>query len=181
MQKVALVIGHSTIKQGAMNKSRGISEFNFNNRLARAIKDKVTGAKVELVYREGSYSALPGQINKLKPDFIISLHCNAFNEKIRGAETLYFKGSKKGSKLASLLQKKVFEALGIKNRGTKPKVGTHEGRAGDRGGHLLQNTNAPCIIAEPFFIDNNLDLSNAERKFSLLVDAYVNAIETIEF
>ncbi|MDY7034072.1 MAG: N-acetylmuramoyl-L-alanine amidase, partial [Thermodesulfobacteriota bacterium] len=63
--------------------------------------------------------------------------------------------------------------LGLKNRGLKPKT------AEDRGGYLLRNTIAACVIAEPFFIDNNEDLKTAIDKRDLLVKAYANGIEAI--
>jgi N-acetylmuramoyl-L-alanine amidase len=61
--------------------------------------------------------------------------------------------------------------LNLPNRGIKPKT------TEDRGGTLLKYTNAPCIIAEPFFIDNDNDLDRALEDLDGLAKAYANAID----
>ncbi len=86
---------------------------------------------------------------------------------------LYYHRSIKGKLIAGILNEQLVEALSLKNRGLKPKASE------DRGGHLLKNTVAPCVIAEPFFIDNNKDLETAIDKRELLVKAYANGIEAI--
>ncbi|KKK66742.1 hypothetical protein LCGC14_2961020, partial [marine sediment metagenome] len=49
--------------------------------------------------------------------------------------------------------------------------------AEDRGGYLLRYTKAPCILAEPFFIDNNDDLARAQVDLDGLASVYANAID----
>ena len=49
----------------------------------------------------------------------------------------------------------------------------------DRGGYLLKYTNAPCVIAESFFIDNDDDLARAQEDLEGLAEAYVRAIDRI--
>ena len=71
--------------------------------------------------------------------------------------------------MADILQKHFLKELELKDRGVIGKT------AEDRGGYLLRYTNAPCVIAEPFFIDNDNEYSSAD--FDKLVTAYVNAIE----
>ena len=73
--------------------------------------------------------------------------------------------------MAGILNEQLADALGLRNRGVKPK------NAEDRGGYLLKNTEAPCVIAEPFFIDNNEDLRTATGKREMLVKAYARGIE----
>lgn len=65
------------------------------------------------------------------------------------------------------------DALGINDRGIKPKT------AEDRGGFLLRYTSMPCLIAEPFFIDNDEDLAKANSNRDELVQAYADAITEI--
>ncbi|MCP4503027.1 MAG: N-acetylmuramoyl-L-alanine amidase, partial [Deltaproteobacteria bacterium] len=117
-----------------------------------------------------TYRALPKQINEHHPDLVVSLHCNAFNKKATGTETLYYHASTEGKRMASLLQRKIVDVLGLADRGIKPK------HSEDRGGYLLRETNAPCVLAEPFFIDNNKDLKIAQANHSDLVRAYADAI-----
>ncbi|RLI51747.1 MAG: hypothetical protein DRO93_15805, partial [Candidatus Thorarchaeota archaeon] len=168
----ALVIGHKKTSPGAINKKTGITEFEFNDDLAIRIEKKVKNVDIQRVYRR-TYKELPHDINELDPDFIISLHCNAFNEKASGTEVLYYHRSEKGKKMAEILLKHLVEHLKLPNRGIKPKT------AEDRGGYLLRYTKAPCIIAEPFFIDNDDDLARAQEDIDGLAEAYAKTIEEI--
>jgi len=172
MKKCALVIGHKKSSPGAVNKDLGLTEFAFNESLAMAIEQKVHDVEVQRIYRR-TYASLPDDVNEYEPDFIISLHCNAFNEKASGTEVLFYHRSNAGKTMAAILHKKLVAALGLKDRGIKPKT------AEDRGGYLLKKTSAPCIISEPFFIDNNDDLKTVMDQHDDLVAAYASAIEEI--
>jgi len=178
MIKIALIVGHSETSQGATNKTCGTSEFEFNKPLAIKIADLLyqNGVAVDIVYREGTYTGLPGLVNLTDASIAISLHCNAFNKKQNGTETLHYVKSKNGKRLAGLLQYEIVKCLGLKDRGLKPCQAKHKGKAGDRGGYLLKYTNMPCVITEPFFIDCDKSLNLAQSKFDELAQAYVNAI-----
>lgn len=166
----ALVIGHKKSSPGAVNPRTGLSEFVFNDDLSRRIEEKVQGVEVQRVYRR-TYQELPEDINALGPDFIVSLHCNAFNGKASGTEVLYYHRSSKGQAIAEVLLRHLVNYLGLPNRGLKPCT------AEDRGGYLLCYTKAPCVIAEPFFIDNDRDLARAQEDLDGLASAYARAIE----
>ncbi|MDH5178034.1 MAG: N-acetylmuramoyl-L-alanine amidase [Gammaproteobacteria bacterium] len=172
MKKCALVIGHKRASPGASNKASGLTEFAFNDGLAFDIEKNVNGVEVQRIYRR-TYETLPGDINEFEPDFIVSLHCNAYNASASGTEVLFYHRSAKGKQMAEILQTKLQAALGLKSRGIKPKT------AEDRGGHLLKLTKAPCVIAEPFFIDNDSDLQIATTKRAGLIEAYARGIEEI--
>lgn len=172
MKTCALVIGHKKSSPGAVNRAAGLTEFHYNDLLSMDIESAVKGVEVQRVYRR-TYDSLPADINELDPDFIVSLHCNAFNEKASGTEVLYYHRSQNGKKMADILNTNLVNALGLRDRGIKPKT------AEDRGGYLLKTTNAPCVIAEPFFMDNDDDLKAATDHRDALVQAYANAIEAI--
>lgn len=172
MKHCALVIGHKKDKPGAANADSNLTEFVFNEQLAKDIKATINQVDITLVYRK-SYQTLPNDINVLNADFIISLHCNAFNKKAAGCEMLYYHKSTSGKAIAEILQKNIQAALGNNDRGVKPKGSE------DRGGYLLRYTNALCIIAEPFFIDNNDELALAQDNYQALVQAYANSVEQI--
>lgn len=172
MKKCALVIGHKKTSPGASNKATGLTEFVFNDALAIDIEKEVTGVEVQRVYRR-TYDSLPNDINELNPDFIVSLHCNAFDGSATGTEVLYYHRSIKGKLMAQILDDHLVNALELKSRGIKPKT------AEDRGGPLLKGTKAPCVIAEPFFIDNDSDLKVATDNRKKLVKAYVEGIQAI--
>lgn len=172
--KVAIVVGHRKGSPGAINKITGISEFSFNSDLAEFIKASIAFCQTVVVYRE-SYQGLPGKINELQPDFIIAFHCNAYEPppgkpRASGTETLYHHSSSKSKKLATILQNKLVACLGLPDRGIKARG------VEDRGGYLLKNTNAPCVIPEPFFIDNDEDLTIAQCHKDELALACIESI-----
>jgi len=186
--RVAVIIGHNNKDEGARNKNFEASEFSFNEKLAKNIQLnyhslvdfsqeinlKIDQAEIEIVYRETNYSELPRQINELNPDLIVSLHCNAFNEEVNGCEMLYYHKSEAGKKVAQIFQNEIVNLFENKDRGIKPKTSE------DRGGYLLRYTNAPCIIAEPFFIDNDEEYLKARELFDSgeLTSAYCECIDS---
>lgn len=168
----ALVIGHTKESPGAMNRNEGLTEFWFNYRLGLRIVKMIEGVDIYTIYRS-TYKRLPFDVNKVKPDFVVSLHCNAFNEKASGTEVLYYHKSKDGKKMADIFVDGLVGHLRLPNRGSKPKTSE------DRGGYLLRYTDAPCIIVEPFFIDNDSDVCEAKRDLEGLVRVYSKAIQDI--
>jgi len=84
---------------------------------------------------------------------------------------LYYHKSKISKQFADILQQKFVKFLELTDRGSRGKTSE------DRGGYLLKKTQAPCIIAEPFFIDNDNDY----KKIGLiginkLIESYRSAI-----
>ena len=169
--KIAIIIGHSYKSQGAKNENSGTTEFSFNEAIASDLAQNLTKAGIdhEIVYRD-KYADLPSKINALSPSHIVSLHCNAFNGEATGTETLYYHSSANSKRMAELFQTNTCSALGLTDRGILPR------HSEDRGGFLLASTNAPCVICEPFFIDNDSDYETAYEKYDLLVDAYTLSI-----
>ena len=88
MKKCALVIGHKKSSPGAVNETSNVSEFSFNDLLSIDIESEVKDVIVQRIYRR-TYQNLPDDINEYKPDFTISLHCNAFDKTATGTEVLY--------------------------------------------------------------------------------------------
>jgi len=174
--KIAVVVGHQEKSPGAINKDFGVSEFAFNRILAHDIE--LNFAKYNksdecgVVYRETTFKELPDQLNELGMDLIVSLHANAFNGEAFGCEMLYYHKSEKGKKVAQILQDKLLTLFQSNDRGIKPRT------TEDRGGYLLRYTKAPCVICEPFFIDENEDYRDAQKHFDSgeLTKAYCEAI-----
>lgn len=168
---IALVIGHSNKSKGAYNKNYKISEFEFNEKLVNLISKDLNkeSIKNQIVYRT-NYNELPNKINELKSDFIVSFHCNAFNTKASGTEMLYYHSSKNGKLIAEIFQTNIVSCLGLPDRNVKPK------HSEDRGGYLLRYTNAPCIITEPFFIDNDNDYKLVMEKYFAFIKANVDSV-----
>ena len=172
-----LVVGHRQSQKGARMIQNNIFEFDFNSEIAQSVKQQVTKANVSILFRDNNsqgYTRLPAKINALQPKFIVSLHFNASDRaSANGTEMLYYHSSKKGHKMALIMQRHVLASLGLKNRFTK-KV-----KATERGGHLLKYTTAPCIITEPFFGSNAHDELTAINKKQDLITAYASGIDDI--
>ncbi|OQK43992.1 hypothetical protein XM72_c10883 [Vibrio vulnificus] len=170
--RIAIVIGHSVLSQGAKNEQLGLSEYQFNELIAQDVARELVkeGFTPFIIYRQ-AYVDLPNDINQTNPDLILSLHCNAFDAKASGTTMIYCGGSTKGKIFAECLQQSVVNALGLRDRGI-------EGRTTGRGVTLLKNTKAPVVIAEPFFIDNYDELLSVLEKedHNVLSNAYVSAI-----
>lgn len=175
---IILVIGHGGIKHdpGAININLGITEFDWNNNFVQNIlKPLLKKEKIpfKIVYRR-EYKSLPMDINQIsnKEDIILSFHCNAVdNFRVSGTETLYYKGSKKGKRLAEVINSAIVNALNLRDRGIKPKS------KGDRGAYLLQKTIAPCVILESFFISNDNDLKIATMSMDRLANELIKGIK----
>lgn len=174
--KVAVVVGHSKTSQGAMNKRYDVTEFQFFESLAQDIKNNFSdfnmSDEIVVIHRENGYAKLPFEINSFKVDLVVSLHANAFNTQAEGCEMLYYHKSKEGKRIATIFQNRLQKLLANTDRGIKPKTSE------DRGGYLLKETHAPCIICEPFFIDNDEDFGFAQMMFERceMTTAYCEAI-----
>lgn len=173
--KVALVIGHKKSSPGACNSTYGICEFEFNDRLVQKIDCLIDErCESEIIYRD-EYKALPDKVNQLNPNFVVCFHANAFDTHVSGAETLYYYKSKRGKKIAEIFQNKLVSNLKLNNRGIKAKSSEQ------RGGYMLKYTNAPCIILEPFFIDNDVECKKMSGDWKKLASACRDSIyEVIE-
>ena len=161
--RVALVIGHKFTSGGAVSFNH-TTEFEYNEELVGMIASNLSDEPdIEvLIFHRKNYKDLPDEINEKNPDFVISFHCNAYDTRATGSEVLYYHKSKAGMLLADELQSSIHSCLGLVNRGIKPKTSE------DRGGYLLTYTKAPCVILEPFFIDNPLDFSvGSDLKYEL--------------
>lgn len=174
---VAIVVGHSNERRGASNPDTGMSEYIFNYKVAEDIASSLNDDESHnvngiVVLRKTSLRALPNAVNATGAVLCLSLHCNAFNTKARGCETLYHHTSKQGKVLAQYVQHELVELMNSSDRGIKAKSSE------DRGGYMLRETNMPCVIAEPFFIDEEEDykLGMQYRDDGRLAGAYTRAI-----
>lgn len=171
-KQCVLVVGHKKESPGAVNENLGMSEFEFNEKLVPIIEKKVKLTIVQRIHRR-TYETLPGDINTINSDFVVSLHCNNYDSKASGSEVLYYHQSEKGRVMAEILLKQLVDYLKLPDRGVTPKT------VEDESGYLLCYTNAPCIIAKPFFIDNDDDLARAMENLDGLAEAYARGLDEI--
>lgn len=154
MKRVLVMPGHSYKDPGAINEKLGVTEYQYCLERVLELLRRDTWDDIDIVLktRNLSYRSLSDEVNTLNPDYIIELHLNAANGVAQGTETLYCSVSSRGKKMAEIIQKNFIKRIGLKNRGIKPKA------KGERGGHILWTTKAPCVIVEPFFLDSTTEL-----------------------
>lgn len=171
-KNVCVIIGHGGNDCGAINPTTKETELGYNTDLADKVKEELLkyGYNVDIYNRGYNSVENVSLLNKKGYDLLISLHCNAYNGYAHGTEVLYWNTSKKGQVLAQALQESIVDTLGLTDRGLKPI------KNGDRGAYLLRKTNAPCVIIEPFFIDNDNDFNVGKEKKDEYVQAIVNGI-----
>jgi len=181
MKKCALVVGHTAARSGARNAVYNISEFQWNDRLVHLLADSLHDPieeptlETEIIYR-ATYNQLPNDVNAVNPDFVVSFHCNAYNQQASGTETLYYHSSTKGKAIAQIFQDNIVSVLRLPDRGIKPKG------AEDRGGYLLRYTKAPAVLLEPFFIDNVKDYDRVTIIFQNYLQALRKSLfETVDY
>ena len=168
---IALVVGHNYKSKGAYNAYKNTYEYELNFFEAEYVSEILDerGIENQIILRD-EYKDLPDKVNKLNPNLIISFHHNAYNGKASGTETLYYHKSRKGKTLANIMQYNITNVLKLPNRGSKPRSSE------DRGGYLLRYTNAPCIILEPCFMDNDIELEYFINNQAKYCEAVVKSI-----
>jgi len=163
--KLAIVVGHNEVSQGATRNDTGVTEYVYNSELASMMKiiadRQYRNMEVKVFHRQsgGGYSS---EINRVYADVdmwgadaSIELHFNSFGDSsVSGTETLS-SGSRGSLILAEEVQMEMVETLGLKDRGIKIRNRRTKGR-----GYLsLISGSAPAILVEPFFGTSERGLS----------------------
>ena len=183
---VAVCVGHSRSgDRGAVNVE-GITEWAFNQPLAKRVCELIEAAGHSTVlvdrYEGNGYGTamqwLAQHLKDLKVDVAIELHFNcADSSYANGYEFLHWFCSPKGLKLADELSHTLAKAFpNQKNRGLK------QINSEDRGGLFLRKTHCPSVICEPFFgsnaTENCLYFSKREELAKAYADGILNWIVT---
>jgi len=188
MLKVAVIVGHNSVKQGAINLD-GESEYSFNNDVAEQIKiisENYDDIDIKIFYREykeeyfdskGNYLTgkeireVYNRVDEWGPDLSMELHFNSSsNPKHLGTEVLS-SGSKKSLLFADIVCKKLYKCFNRKGR--KGRRGVKIKKKG-RGSISLLAGKAPAILTEPFFGSNQYDCMYADK--TELAKAYFEGI-----
>ncbi|MGA0241789.1 MAG: N-acetylmuramoyl-L-alanine amidase [Candidatus Marinamargulisbacteria bacterium] len=136
--------GHGGRDPGAVNHKNDYEKY-YTLDIAKRIKRelRLKGAKAVLLRTNDTNPSLyqrVRKINKLKGDFMVSVHVNSFiNQHANGTETYYYKAKEK--KAAKAIQRQMVRHLGLKNNGIK------HARM-----YVLKNTHVPGVLIEPCFM-----------------------------
>lgn len=171
----AIVVGHNSVAQGAVRVTDGVTEFEWNNRLAGMIKSHNPGLiQVFNRVRGRGYSAeideVYSKVDASGAKLVVELHFNgAGDPSVKGGETLS-SGSNGSMKLANIVRRRVDGVLGGPDRGVKVKKRT------DRGGRSLHAGRAPAVLDEPYFGSNAESCAVADDAMDELAEAYYRSI-----
>lgn len=151
--KLAVVVGHNPVRQGAVRPDTGETEFEWNSRLAAHIQERAAefpDITVKVFFREPGASTraeiadVYRRCDEWGADATVELHFNSHhNPNATGTETLT-SGSYLSMRYAEALQEEMLDALDLKDRGKKIV------RKG-RGAASLISGRAPAALIEPFF------------------------------
>lgn len=167
MNKIAIVVGHDSIEQGAYSSLLKQSEFAYHSEVVKHLP-------FDIYYRptKGNYYQkmveLSKQINGKGYKAVIELHFNSFNGNANGCEALYFNSSTVGKRYAEVFCNELTKEYKTVNRGAK-----FISNQNDRGYWFLKLMDAPSLILEPFFGDNKESLNFKDHA------KYANIIERV--
>jgi N-acetylmuramoyl-L-alanine amidase len=153
--EIAIVVGHTKLRQGACSPHDIQCEWAFNKALAEELSD-IADIYYYDSYNLGYKSMVKRnavKMNKQDYKLVIELHYNAASPSANGCEALYYFRNKKTKKLAEEFCRMYVAAIGGKNRGAKALVSKR-----DRGFWAVFYPTAPTIILEPFFGTNKKDV-----------------------
>jgi N-acetylmuramoyl-L-alanine amidase len=166
--KIALIVGHNSLAQGAVRVTDGQTEWVWNGRLAGMING-LAPSQTRIFHR----IAGPGEIANCYReaadwgcDCTVELHFNSFSaSSATGTETLHAAASTAGRELAQRVQRAMVAALGLRDRGLLPIA-----RNG-RGGAALHAIQPPAILVEPYFGSNRADCVRTDDRMGALARA----------
>ena len=159
--KIFINPGHMpNVDSGAVNEHLILRECDIalSIGILLAHKLKITGHKVKLLQSNNlcgespDYPNICAIANNWQADIFISLHCNAFNTKARGTETLCYNKNSNAGALAQLIQLQLINSLqnfdaALPDRGIKQRPDLA----------VLRCTTMPAVLIEMAFIDNDND------------------------
>lgn len=146
---------------GTWNPESGVRECDIAKSVADRVKKYLedVGYDVKILQSDSLWDVC-NTSNAWNANLFVSIHCNASATRTaRGTETWYWYGSNNGRILATCINSEILSLVnGLWNRGVK-----------DGNFYVLRNTDAPAVLVELAFLDNNDDeylLVSNEDKFA---------------
>ena len=174
---IALCVGHSRPNDSGASSVTGVTEWDYNSKLADLISKnlKITH-KVYSTYKGSSYwNSMKWLAKTLRADDIeaaIELHFNAATPSANGHEWLFWHTSSKGRLFARALRDSFEDCYpDLRSRGIKPR------QKRSRGAGFLRLTSCPALIAEPFFGSNTENWDFAIKNMEDIASTISSGIE----
>lgn len=176
--RLAVIVGHTATVPGMrMVAPLASPEYFWNVLVAEAMDrhmKRVGGAYLKIFTRDMvGLTRTYKNVNAWGATLALELHCNAFDGKVRGTETLYGGKHPKSEDLAKAIQKSVctlFERDEKGDRGIKKPTET------ERGFWNVNLANCPSVLIEPFFGDSIEECTRAKLKEA---DYPITLVETL--
>lgn len=167
-------------------------EYEFNRDIVRRIIEKLDAEGIRsfnVVPEVDTDNFLEGRVNRANskvsdlPKIFVSVHANAgparsskhwTTDSIKGIETWFYHGSKRGQRLAAVFQRHLIDFTGFANRHLKSRP--------EKQFYVLRKTRMPAVLTENGFYNNRaeaLELMKEEVR-QQVADAHVAAIVEIE-
>lgn len=175
--------GHGISTQGKRSPDGALLEYKYCREVADLVVDKlqtlgIEAQRIPIDDEDMSINKRCKLINKINPDLVVSVHCNAMGN---GSEWMPAKGwsafvYNKASKRSRLLAECLYDSAlkrGLKTRKPTPKQKYWEQNLG-----ICRMTKCPAVLTENLFQDNKEDvqllLSNEGK--DKIVDLHVEGI-----
>jgi N-acetylmuramoyl-L-alanine amidase len=144
--KIVVNGGHEpNVDSGAVGSRSTEAEVTQKLMLLVSAYLEKAGCKVMAV-QTADLAEICNVTNRWGADILVSIHCNAFNQKAKGTETFAYYGSNAGDALAHHIQSQIVSSIGTIDRGVK-----------EAGYYVLKHTKCPAVLVETAFIDNKGD------------------------
>ena len=136
----------------------GLTEAEVAMRIAKRVSRYLAAASYSTkVFQYDGLEEIVDVANYWDAELFVSIHCNAFDGRTQGTETIYYEHSAESKLLAQAIQRQIVANLGTVDRGIKDKI------AGGYDAYVCKYTHCPAVLIETAFIDNyedNLLLKN---------------------
>lgn len=175
--------GHGISTLGKRSPDSSLLEYKYCREIADRVVDKLQalGVKVQRIPVDDTDISLSERcrlINKINPELLVSIHCNAMGNGSQWMSAkgwgayVYNKASQKSRKLAECLHD---EAL---KQGLKIRKPSSTQKYWEQNLGICRMTNCPAVLTENLFMDNKEDvkLLLSEEGKNKIIDLHVKGI-----
>lgn len=178
LKRFAIIVGHTTKSQGAVAYT-GESEWSWNNRVAKKVKNHLHNTHIKIFYRnpnlkyKSAMKELAKEVSEWGADFSIELHFNSFHKTAYGCEILVANDAPNRDfliKLSDMMTNTLAKDFDLRERGTVTYGDNEYGdgvkvlQYGERGYHnlaYLGDKGVDAILIEPMFANKATKESKA--------------------
>jgi len=170
--RVGIMLGDDSSRNN-INARTDLKKFFLIDKFAMDLLKKIPkNGEIEIkIIRKDNIRNLHTMVNGEKYDFIIALYCKSMSSINLTPRIIYYKNSLKSKKIATTLAKNLARVSSF----TNVSVEARENSAPE--GYPLSRIEYPCIIAEPFPSEENLQLSI--NSYKELLNGYIKGIQDI--